>query len=45
LTLCLIFSISLPYATPASHPPIAPQVPVLSIQPPEDGGWIHEIKH
>src|SRR5688572_3868744 len=24
---------------------IAPQVPILSAQPPEGDGWIHEIKH
>src|SRR5688500_14842458 len=23
----------------------APQVPILSAEPPEGGGWIHEIKH
>ena len=32
---------------PLSRPPkfIAPQVPILSAQPPEGDGWIHEIKH
>jgi hypothetical protein len=24
---------------------IAPQVPILSAEPPECDGWIHEIKH
>ena len=24
---------------------IAPQVPILSAEPPEGDGWIHEIKH
>ena len=24
---------------------IAPQIPVLSAEPPEGQGWIHEIKH
>src|SRR4026207_2152905 len=24
---------------------IAPQVPILSVEPPEGEGWIHEIKH
>jgi len=24
---------------------VAPQVPVLSTEPPTGGGWIHEIKH
>jgi ATP-dependent DNA ligase len=24
---------------------IAPQIPVLSTEPPRGGGWIHEIKH
>jgi bifunctional non-homologous end joining protein LigD len=24
---------------------IAPQIPVLSAEPPTGGGWIHEIKH
>jgi bifunctional non-homologous end joining protein LigD len=24
---------------------IAPQVPILSAEPPEGEGWIHEIKH
>ena len=32
---------------PLSRPPkfIAPQVPMLSAEPPEGDGWIHEIKH
>src|SRR5215213_8301459 len=31
---------------PAKLPPfIAPQVPVLSAEPPTGSGWIHEIKH
>jgi bifunctional non-homologous end joining protein LigD len=24
---------------------VAPQVPILSAEPPEGDGWIHEIKH
>jgi DNA ligase D len=30
-----------------SRPPkfIAPQVPILSVEPPQGDGWIHEIKH
>jgi bifunctional non-homologous end joining protein LigD len=30
-----------------SRPPkfITPQLPILSAEPPEGNGWIHEIKH
>src|SRR5688572_1781830 len=33
--------------SPLSRPPkfIAPQVPILSAEPPDGDGWIHEIKH